>query len=247
MRLLPSSYTSVRSLFYLLLIASGVALGIWLSAPSPSDEQIKETIITSLQQEADTTVFVTGYLTISTRLTLEETRRFPRSDELPRYTVPLFHAAGTPQINLGTNRTALQVPGRVSYGFSLENLGTEDIEIINGRTIRMNLPALEIYSVEPELERLSLETELGWARWSSSGRELERRALGDIRASLRRQGQRHLRQSEQPVINTMRGVRRLLAPALKPAGIEEPRFEFRTPAMHMSLPAESGSSGAERQ
>ena len=241
------SVRHLRRLLLLLLFGGGIALGLWLSPSSPSDERIRETIMTSLQQEADTTVFVTGYLEISTRLTFEETRRFPRSGELPRYTVPFFRAAGSPQINLGTNRTSMQVPGRISYGFSLEKLRSEDIEIIDRRTIRVSIPELEVYSAEPHLEDLALDTELGWARWSSSGRELEQRALGAIRKTLQQQGREHLRQSDQPAVNTMQGLKRLLTPTLRTAGIDDPRFEFYTASRHVTLPGETGSSAREHQ
>ena len=78
MRLPGISFRLFRTLFYALLVAGGVALGLYLNSSPPSEDQLKETLITSLQEEADTTVFITGYLTISTRLTLEETRHFTR-------------------------------------------------------------------------------------------------------------------------------------------------------------------------
>jgi hypothetical protein len=222
-----------------LFVAGGVTLGLWMYASAPTDHEIKETVLTSLQQETDTTVMVTGYLTVSTRLTIEDARRFPISEDLPWYAVPLFRASGSPQVNLGTNRTSLQVPGRVSYGISLQDITIDDIEILDRRTVRIDLPELQIYSIEPELQQLNIRTELGWARWSSSGRQLERRALGEVRTALERQGHQHLQQSDQPAINTMLALERLLGPALRSAGVENPRFEFRGPSMPLALPTAS--------
>jgi hypothetical protein len=85
-----------------------------------------------------------------------------------------------------------------------------------------------VFSVEPELERAELGTEVGWARLHrSSGQQMEQLALQEIRPALRATAERHLRNAETPRLHTAEALAHLLTPPLRAAGLAAPRFRFR--------------------
>ncbi len=195
-----------------LLLLAGVAAVMaprWLPSRVTQND-VRVAILSTLQEEADTTFLVTGYLDIATRITAEDTRVF---------------FPGTLDLPLGTTRATVQVPGRVSYGFDLGALDPQEIWV-RGDTIEMEVPELAIYSVEPRVEEAQIETERGWTRLPASERTTERLAMSHMSESLRRQAEAHLVDSVQPQVNTAEALRRLVTPILVSVGVEAPVFRI---------------------
>lgn len=196
------------------LVAAGlIALGIYLvrpRAPAISETEVRQLIQTSIEREATASFLVTGYLEVTTRAIVDNTRIL-----LPDLL----------DIRLGTTRATVRAPGRVSYGFDVGELQREMI-YVDGDVIWIQVPRLQVYSTEPDLSQLEVETDVGWARLPSSARSAERRAIAELDAALRRQGESHLASAMQPRINTARALERLLVPILGAAGFSAPQIRF---------------------
>lgn len=196
-----------------LLLAGAAALVIHVrgSIPSLTERQVRESVVSALQREADTSFVVTGYVDLVVTVRAHDTRvLLPELLDIP----------------LGTSSATVRVPGRVSYGFDLSALDEEGIRLA-GDTVEVRVPALAVYSVEPDLSRLEVETRTGWARMPQTAREAERRAVGHLTQALRAQGEAHLADAVQPRVNTARTLERLLTPALRGAGLPAPRYRIR--------------------
>ncbi len=212
---MPSRFVhrlAVRVVAVVLLLAIGLAAGVWWKQPRFVEEEIRQLVVTTVQQESPASFYVTGALDIAATVTVENTKYlFP---ELLRF-------------NLGTTRSIVRIPGRVSYGFDVTQLRPEDIRIQPDGLIEVTIPRLRLYSVEPALENMEVETSVGWARLqTSSGRRVEQKALGHVREALEAQGTKHLQDSTQPRVNTANAMEALLTPVLKAAGIPDPKFRF---------------------
>ena len=192
-----------------LAVAASVLL---LARPRLTESQVRDALFTTIEREAPAAFLVTGRLTVTATTRVENTRVL-----LP----------GIVGLDLGTTRATVRVPGTVSYGFEVDSLKPEMVRMLEDGTIEMELPPLAIYSVEPDLGALEVETERGWARLGSTQDQVEQRALAIVQGAMRRQGLAHLRTSYQSRINAARALERLLTPALKGLGMAEPRFRFR--------------------
>ena len=208
--------SSPRSLVRAALLALVVALAatavyrLWNASPQVSETEVRELIQTSIQREATASFYVTGYIDVTTTAIVDNTRiLFPDLLDL----------------RLGTTRATVRAPGRVSYGFEVENL-QEEMIWVEENVVWVQIPLLEVYSAEPDLSQLEVETDLGWARLPASARSAERRAIGELNDALRRQGESHLQTAVQPRVNTARAMERLLVPVLRAAGIESPQLRF---------------------
>lgn len=179
--------------------------------PSVSETAVRDALMTTIQEEAPEAFVVTGRLELTARTRVENTRTL-----LP----------GIVDLDLGTTRSTVRIPGRVSYGFEADSLRPAMIRMLEDGTVEVDLPPLAVYSVEPDLAALEMETERGWARLGAVGQQVERRALTIVEPAMRRQALSHLRTSYQPRVNTARALERLLTPALRGLGMEEPRFRF---------------------
>ncbi len=197
-----------------LLAAALVGVAVWIDRARPrlSEEEVRSALFTTIERESPAAFLVTG------RLELTVTTRMSSS----RVLLP-----GLLGIDLGTNRASVRVPGTVSYGFQVDSLRPEMVRLTEDGVVEVELPPLAVYSAEPDLGELEVETERGWARVGSDAEELERQALMVVEGAMRRQALSHLRSSYQPRINTARAMERLLGPALRGLGMEEPRFRFR--------------------
>lgn len=197
-----------------LVVAAAVGAKRWLSNATPtlSEEQVREALFTTIQRESSAAFLVTG------RLELTVTSRVENS----RVLLP-----GVVGLNLGTTRATVRVPGRVSYGFEVDSLKPEMIRMLDDGSIEIGIPPLAVYSAEADLSRLEVETERGWARLGSRSEQVERRALTIVERAMRKQALNHLRTSYQPRINAARALERLLEPALRGLGMEDPQFRFR--------------------
>lgn len=196
-----------------LVLVAGLFLVLRLDVPSLlTEHQVRDALFTRIQQEAPEAFLITGRLELTAQTQVENSKVL-----LP----------GIVGLDLGTSRATVRVPGRVSYGFEVDSLRPEMVRMLEDGTIEVDLPALGVYSVEPDLRGLEIETERGWARLGSSEDQVERRALAIVEGAMRRQALAHLRSSYQSRINAARALERLLTPALKGLGMEDPRFRFR--------------------
>lgn len=196
----------------LVLLAGGLFVLLRLEPPRITQDQVRDALFTTIQREAPQAFLVTG------RLEMTATTRVENSKVL---------LPGIVGLDLGTTRAVVRIPGAVSYGFPADSLKPEMVRMLEDGTIEVELPALAVYSVEPDLSAMEVETQRGWARLGSTQDQVERRALAIVEAALRRQALSHLRTSYQSRINAARALERLLTPALRGLGMEDPRFRFR--------------------
>lgn len=191
-----------------------VAVSMWLASAAPrfTEQDVRDALFTTLERETPEAFLVTGRLEMTVTTRVENSKVF-----LP----------GVIGLNLGTTRATVRVPGRVSYGFEVDSLKPEMIRMVEDGSILIELPALAVYSTEADLSRLEVETARGWARAGSLEDAVERRALTIVEGAMRRQALSHLSTSYQPRINAARAMERLLEPALRGLGMEEPRLRFK--------------------
>lgn len=194
------------------LLLAGILVVLRLEPPGFTESQVRDALFTTIQREAPEAFLVTGRLELTATTEVENTKVF-----LP----------GIVGLDLGTSRARVRVPGKVSYGFEADSLRPEMIQMLEDGTIEMRLPALAVYSVEPNLRAMEIETRRGWARLGASEEQVERRALAIVQGAMRRQAVAHLSSSYQSRINAARALERLLTPALKGLGMQDPQFRFR--------------------
>jgi hypothetical protein len=197
----------------LLLLVVGLGAVLWQrwTPPRLVEQQVREVVYSTIQQEAGASFYVTGHIDVAIVTTVEDT--------------PVLFP-GVLDLRLGTTSATVRVPGRVSYGFDAAMLRPEMIRFA-GDTVDITLPELAVYSTEPDLSELEVQTRVGWARLRTSGQEAERRAVRHLTDGLRQQGVAHLRDSIQPRVNTARALEELLTPVLQAAGAADPHFRFR--------------------
>ena len=191
----------------------GAALGMWWVQPGHLTEtKVQRAVITTIQSEAPASFLVTGTLTITATTTVRNTRYlFPN----------LF------RLDMGTTEARVRLPGRVAYGFDVTTLQPEDIQVGGDGVIDVAVPDLDVFSVEPNLEAMEVETEVGWARTHAhSGRQTTQQALTFAHEALREQGTTYLAESTQPRLHTAEALQRMLTPVLEAAGHPAPRFRF---------------------
>ncbi len=203
-------------------IMAGLAMGVsrWVADSLPSapgipqitEQQVREAMYTALERESAAAFLVTGQLKMNVTTRVENSKVL-----LP----------GVIGLNLGTTRATVRVPGRVSYGFEADSLRPEMVRMLDDGTIQVEIPALAVYSAEADLSRLEVETTRGWARIGSQEGRVERRALSIVETAMRRQALSHLRTSYQPRVNAARALERILVPALRGLGMEDPQLRFR--------------------
>lgn len=196
----------------LTLVAIGTFLWLSNAVPSLTEQQLRDALFTTLERESPEAFLVTG------RLDMTVTTRVENSKVL---------LPGLIGLNLGTARATVRVPGRVSYGFEVDSLKPEMVRMQEDGSILIELPPLAVYSAAADLGRLEVETERGWARAGSLEDEVERQALRIVEGAMRRQALSHLKTSYQPRINAAKALERLLEPALRGLGMEDPRFRFQ--------------------
>ncbi|MDX1438287.1 MAG: DUF4230 domain-containing protein [Rubricoccaceae bacterium] len=188
--------------------------GVRLLQPRISEEKVESTVLTTLARESAASFLVTGALTFATTVESRSTRTV-----LP----------GILNLDLGTTTARVRAPGVVSYGFDVRDFESGDIRYLDNGVVDVRLPDISIFSVEPEMESLEIETEVGWARlYRGSGREREQVALREIRPRMRSAAEQYL--TNQPAgaqRNTAEALVEMLTPVLETAGLEDPQFTFR--------------------
>ncbi|HUF49395.1 MAG TPA: DUF4230 domain-containing protein [Longimicrobiales bacterium] len=199
-------WLAMAALFVIALFAM-----LWQLRPRLTDEEARTLVLGALQRETRESFVVTGALELTVTTRVRNTRRL-----LP----------GMLDVNVGSVETTVRAPGRVSYGFPLNELRAEAIQLF-GDTIEVVVPSPRVYSVEPELSQLEIETESGWLRLRQSTRdEVQQRAVELVQTTLRAQANQHLRDSAQPRINTASALDDLLRPVLRASGMRDPVFRF---------------------
>jgi hypothetical protein len=131
-------------------------------------------------------------------------------------------------LNLGTTRATVRLPGSVAYGFDVSALAPANVTFRDDGVIEVTLPDLRVFSVEPDLSAMEIQTDVGWARThAGSGQTATRAAIILAQDVLRQQAESHLSTSNQPRINTATALQDLLTPVLQSAGLDDPQFSFR--------------------
>ena len=195
-----------------LLLAMALGVSWWRERTRLSRDDARAWITAALQREQREAFLVTGSveLVASTRVT--NVRRL-----LP----------GLLDLSMGTIETTVRGPGRVSYGLALGDIPFDRIDV-RGDTVIMEVPRPVLYAVEPELAQLEVQTRTGWLRVREGTQlEVQQRATQLVSEALRRQAAQHLRQSEQPRINTAETLHELLRPIFASAGRESVVFRFQ--------------------
>ena len=210
MRASALNLVRIAAAIIVILIAITAAYRVWWAPPQVSETEVRSLIHTSIQREAEESFFVTGSLDVTTTAIVDNTRII-----LPDVL----------DLRLGTTRATVRAPGRVSYGFDVNELQEEMIHV-SENIVSIQIPRLQIYSAEPDLTQLEVETDVGWARLPESARSAERRAVAELNAALRRQGETHLSNAMQPRVNTARALEQLLMPVLRATGIQNPELRF---------------------
>lgn len=195
-----------------LLVVIGVVVVFVRVHYSLTSQQVQQMVYTAIQREAPASFLVTGTLDLSASASMRSTTVF-----MPQVFAWKF----------GSTEVKVRVPGRVSYGIDVSKLKPNMTTLGKGDTVEVTIPDVAIYSVEPVLSQLEIETTRGWLRSDASTQELTQHTLGALGAALRQQGVEHLRDSVQPRLNTALALEKLLAPLLQSAGLRDVHFRFR--------------------
>src|SRR5687767_14231548 len=150
----PRSRPLLIALIALFILAVVViALGaIWRAVrPGLTEEEVDSAVLMTLVRESGASFLVTGTLEFGTTVERENRQRL---------VVPL-----TPfDMQIGTTRVRVRLPGRVGYGFDVRELGSDDVRLAEDGFVEVDLPELAVFSVEPILERAEVRSEAaGWA------------------------------------------------------------------------------------
>jgi len=215
-----------------------VAVGVWWGQ-GPSEARVRRTVVTTIQEEAPASFLVTGTLDVRATVTVDSAQY-----ATPHWLTTVLDYSQPVLLSMlqGQSRTTVQVPGRISYGFDVRTLTSKMIRVEDDGTIAVDLPALSVHSVEPDLAELKVKSSTtGWMRVFPSDvhEEVRTKALAGVKAAFRTQAERHLAGATQPRVNTARALRGMLTPPLKAAGVEAPRFRMWV-GEHLTLTPDEG-------
>ena len=203
--------TRIFAALALIVVCIGGLLLVRATVRRISPEQIRQSVIATIQSEARESFLITGSLTITATTAIESSRIF-----LP----------GLLNLSLGTSRARVQVPGTAYYGFDVRKFDAKHIRVI-GDTIEIDVPKPQLLSVDANLKELQVWTEKGWMRTPASVDKIERTAIRNLDGALARQAAGHVATSEQPHINTAHALEKTLRPVLSAIGVKDPVFKFR--------------------
>ena len=202
------------ALLLVVVFALGVVVAQWVRLPRLTEEEVRQTVLTTITRESPAAFLVTGTLDLTASVTMASEKTF-----LP----------GLLNLDLGTTTATVRAPGRATYGFDVRGLRPEHVQLEGDSLVVVTIPALEVLSIEPDLSRLDVQTRAGWARLeSSSGRRMEQAALARLNAALRNQAEAHLQgESVQPRVHTARALEAMLRPAFTALGHDGLGFRFQ--------------------
>ena len=136
------------------------ALIWWLGGPTQAT--VQRTIVTTVQQETPASTLITGRLSMTTTVAVDST-----SPVTPMWLTSVIQTT-QPQLmpfTLGTASAKIRVPGTVSYGFDVRQLTPEMIRLVEDDIVEVRLPPLGVQSVEPDLQRMEMQTaSSGWMK-----------------------------------------------------------------------------------
>lgn len=210
-----------------ILIGLVLAVGVVLWQQGPSDARVRRTVITTIQDEAPASFLVTGTLEMSITVEVDSAQYLT-----PAWLTFIIQQTQPSVLSLlqGSSQTQVQVPGTVSYGFDVRDLTPSMVQVEDDGLIVVDLPALSVYSVEPDLSRLKVRTESsGWMRVLSSEahEEVRQQAFSAVKGAFQEQAERRIDSATQPRVNTARALEAMLTPPLKATGIDAPRFRIQ--------------------
>lgn len=202
-----------------------LAIGLWWQR-GPSEQRVRRTIVTTVQEESPASFLVTG--TLDVRVTVQiDSSQFATPDWLTT-ALGYSHPALLPILE-SRSKTQVQVPGRVSYGFDVRDLTPDMIVVEDDGVIAVDLPDLSVYSVEPDLAHLEVKTSTrGWMRVfpSEVPDKVRKQSLSEVEDAFRTQAERRLETATQPRVNTAHALEEMLSPPLEAAGVNQPRFRI---------------------
>ena len=195
----------------LLVVVVLAVAWLYVGSARVTEQQVQTAVLTTLQREAPQEFLVTGELTSSATAT-GRSRRIIRALDIP----------------IGQTRVRVEIPGRMTYGFDLGDLGPEDIRFDPEGIVEVRLPRLQVQAVEAILEDATVDVQAaGTDRLGTEAvRSTVERSFREVRPALRRQAEGHLADADQPRINTARALQRMLSTPLEAAGVVAPRFRF---------------------
>lgn len=212
-RSVPFVRTAAIVAVAVLFALGAIGLFMWSQRPQLSETEIRDAVYSTIQRESPESFLITGTLDVTTTTRVENTRTL-----LP----------GIVGLDLGTTSATVRVPGRISYGFDVRAITPDMIRIFDDGVVEVTVPDPVVFGVAPNLEQMEIETQRGWSRLSDRTMEQVRgRAIELVQATMRRQGEIHLRSSSQPRINTADALYDMLRPALIAAGLDDPQMRFR--------------------
>jgi hypothetical protein len=220
--------TSVQRLLAVAVVLvglAGAAVLWWTSGPPLA--RVQRTVITTVQEEAQASFYVTGTLEMGATVSVDSSAYLT-----PDWLTVVLRNTNPAMVPLtrGSTTATVRIPGRVSYGFRVQNLTPEMIDVSEDGTIGVTIPALEIHSVEPDLTQLEVRTASeGWMRLfgSDTHTDVRDKALAGVEGAFRAQARRHLDTATQPRTNTARALQTLLRAPIEAAGIPDPQFRIR--------------------
>jgi hypothetical protein len=236
MSLKPRRALGIWVLVGLLLAVGGI---VWWQQ-GPSEDQVRRTVVTTVQEEAPASFLVTGTLDIHVTVAIDSSQY-----ATPGWitSVLTYGQPGLLTMLKGSSQTTVRVPGRVSYGFDVRTLDPKMIAVKDDGRVAVDLPELSIHSVEPDLSKLKVRTSTsGWMRvFPSEVRgEVRKRALAGVKEAFQRQARRRIETATQPRVNTARALEKMLTPPLKAAGVKDPKFRIRVGDRLSLTPEEEG-------
>lgn len=221
-------WTKLVALALVLLFVGGLVWGLVGSlprlakalVPRLTEEQVRQTITTTIAAERPDAFLVTGTLDVQATI-----RQANRQVFLP----------GLLNLDLGTSAATIRVPGKADYGFDVRTLRPEDVRLGDDGVVEVTIPALSVRRVEGDLSRMEVETQRGWMRTDASVAQLQEAALRQIHDALRAQATGYVAgEAVQAKTNTAHALAAMLRPALVAAGMEAPRFRFQiTPTLRL--------------
>ena len=209
-RRLPRALTA--AVVVLLAVVAVLAVVLVQRGGLLSEDEVRSAVRTGIEAEAAEGFVVTGRL--SSTLSGSSARR---------RTIRVLN------LEVGRSEVAVRVPATMTYGFSLDAFDADAIRFREGGVVEVVLPPLSVFSVEPELEDAEVDIDVsGTSRLSPdlTERTIEQ-TLRRVRPALRTQAEAHLRDSDQPAVNSARALRRVLASPLEAAGVDLDAVRFR--------------------
>ena len=208
----PTRLLAAAAAVALLAVAIVVAVAWVRGGGLVTEDEVRSVVRTGIEAEAAEGFVVTGRL--SSTLSGSSARR---------------RRLRVLNLEVGRSEVGVRVPATMTYGFSLDDFDADAIRFGDDGVLEVVLPPLSVFSVEPELEDAEVDIDVsGTSRLSPDLTEQTiEQTLRRVRPALRAQAQAHLRDSEQPAVNSARALRQMLAAPLEAAGVDLDAVRFR--------------------